>query len=228
MRLVDLFENNLTVYSHSGKLGSEYKEDMSWQEAKNHLQQYPDGGLMHDIFETGSFVFVNETGEWKFWHSVYDEIMDWEWHKDIQELLDFNISDGEDSGQDMSLEDYAEEMLPYNPLQHWTYVPSNDITDYDEIVNTPDVLQIPENICEAKMAWARTGKKVVRKYRCTSGARKGRIVSNAAQCGKPIDMKKRQTLKKTKARLGGMMKRKAKKTKRVNPASKRLKTMNRR
>ena len=44
-------------------------------------------------------------------------------------------------------------------------------------------------LCEAKMAWARRGNKVVRKYRCTSGVRKGRIVANAAQCGKPIDMK---------------------------------------
>lgn len=83
-------------------------------------------------------------------------------------------------------------------------------------------------IVEAKMAWARRGNKVVRKYRCTSGVRKGRIVSNAAQCGKPIDMKKRMTLKKTKAKFGGKMARKAKKTKRINPASRRLKTMNRR
>ena len=83
-------------------------------------------------------------------------------------------------------------------------------------------------VCEAKMAWARRGNKVVRKYRCTSGVRKGRIVSNAAQCGKPIDMKKRMSLKRTKAKFGGKMARKSKKTKRVNPASKRLKTMNRR
>jgi len=83
-------------------------------------------------------------------------------------------------------------------------------------------------MCEAKMAWSRRGNKVVRKYRCTSGVRKGRIVSNAAQCGKPIDMKKRMSLKRTKAKFGSRMARKSKKTKRVNPASKRLKTMNRR
>jgi hypothetical protein len=40
-------------------------------------------------------------------------------------------------------------------------------------------------------------------------------------------MKKRVRLKLTKARLGAKMTRKAKKTKRINPASKRVKAMNR-
>lgn len=75
-------------------------------------------------------------------------------------------------------------------------------------------------------AWARTGKKVVRKYRCGSGSRKGRIVSNIAQCFAAPDPKKRAQLKRTKARLGARMARKAKKTKRVNPASRRVQKMN--
>ena len=84
-------------------------------------------------------------------------------------------------------------------------------------------------VCEgAKIAWARSGRKVVKKYRCTSGRRKGRIVANPSQCSKPIDLKKRATLRKTKARLGSKMIRKSKKTRRINPASKRLKTLNRR
>ena len=83
-----------------------------------------------------------------------------------------------------------------------------------------------ENLSE-KQVWARSGKKVVRKYRCVMGNRKGRIVSNMSQCYAAPDVKKRMTLKRTKARLGGRMARKAKRTKRINPASRRLKILNR-
>jgi hypothetical protein len=78
-----------------------------------------------------------------------------------------------------------------------------------------------------KMAWAKRGNKVVRKYRCSTGTRAGRIVSNIGQCFAAPDVKKRARLKLTKARLGSRMARKAKRTKRVNPASKRVKAMNR-
>jgi hypothetical protein len=78
-----------------------------------------------------------------------------------------------------------------------------------------------------KMAWAKRGNKVVRKFRCTTGPRKGRIVSDLGQCFAAPDVKKRTRLKLTKARLGAKMARKAKKTKRVSPASKRVKALNR-
>ena len=35
-----------------------------------------------------------------------------------------------------------------------------------------------ESVVEAQMVWARSGKKLVRKYRCTVGMRAGRIVSD--------------------------------------------------
>jgi hypothetical protein len=76
--------------------------------------------------------------------------------------------------------------------------------------------------------WARSGKKVVRKYRCSSGPRKNRIVSKISACFAAPDPKKRATLKRTKARLGKRMARKAKRTKRVNPASRRIQAMNKR
>lgn len=75
--------------------------------------------------------------------------------------------------------------------------------------------------------WARSGKKVVRKYRCSSGPRKNRIVAKMAQCFAAPDVKKRMQFKKVKARLGARMARKAKKTKRINPASKRVQALNR-
>ena len=76
------------------------------------------------------------------------------------------------------------------------------------------------------MAWAKRGTKVVRKFRCTSGRRKSRIVSSPAQCFAAPDLKKRIKMKMTRARLGARMARKAKKTKRVNPASKRVAALN--
>ena len=77
-----------------------------------------------------------------------------------------------------------------------------------------------------KMAWAKRGNKVVRKFRCTSGSRAGRIVADIGQCFAAPDVKKRARLKLTKARLGSRMVRKAKRTKRVSPASRRVKAMN--
>tara|TARA_Y100001937_G_C7003626_1_gene277647 strand:+ start:319 stop:606 length:288 start_codon:yes stop_codon:yes gene_type:complete len=85
-----------------------------------------------------------------------------------------------------------------------------------------------EPILEARMVWRRMGNKVKRAIRCTSGRRKGRVVSNASQCNAPIDMKKRLMLKRTKSRLGTRMARRAQRTKRMNPASRRLRTLNKR
>lgn len=85
-----------------------------------------------------------------------------------------------------------------------------------------------EGVMEAKMVWAKRGKKIVRKVRCTSGPRKGRMVSNAGQCSKPINLKKRMTLKKTRARMGKRMARRAARTKRRSPISKRVARLNRR
>jgi hypothetical protein len=80
---------------------------------------------------------------------------------------------------------------------------------------------------DEKQAWARSGNKVVRKYRCSGGKRHGRIVSKMSQCYAPINLKARITLKKTKARLGQKIARKTKMTKRRNPASRRVQAMNR-
>ena len=83
-----------------------------------------------------------------------------------------------------------------------------------------------KDIIESKLVWARKGKSIAKKYRCSFGKRKGRLVSNPAQCSAPIDLKKRFTLKKTKARMGAKMARKARFTKKFNPASKAVARMN--
>ena len=89
-----------------------------------------------------------------------------------------------------------------------------------------EVLQKSETLIETKMVWARKGKKIARKFRCTFGKRKGRVVANPSQCSAPIDMKKRFTLRRTKAQKGSRMTRKAQRTKRTNPASKMVRALN--
>lgn len=91
---------------------------------------------------------------------------------------------------------------------------STDLTEAEEL--------------EERQVWARSGNKVVRKYRCTQGSRKGRVVSKMQQCYAVPDLKKRVRFKKTKARLGARMVRKARKTKRINPQSRRVQSLNRR
>ena len=78
-----------------------------------------------------------------------------------------------------------------------------------------------------KQIWGRRGSTTVRKYRCTSGMRKGRIVATAAQCFAAPNIKARFNMKRTRARVGKKMVRLARRTKRTNPASRRVKAMNR-
>tara|TARA_B100001093_G_C26650264_1_gene937145 strand:+ start:255 stop:536 length:282 start_codon:yes stop_codon:yes gene_type:complete len=85
-----------------------------------------------------------------------------------------------------------------------------------------------EPIYEARMVWRKVGNKIKRAVRCTAGRRKGRVVSNPSQCNAPIDYKKRIALKRTKARLGARMSKKARRTKRYNSLSKRVAKLNRR
>ena len=85
-----------------------------------------------------------------------------------------------------------------------------------------------DTLTEARMVWRRSGNNIKRAVRCTSGRRKGRVVSTASQCSAPINLKKRLTLKRTKAKFGSRISRKAQRTKRLNPASKRLRMLNRR
>jgi hypothetical protein len=106
-------------------------------------------------------------------------------------------------------------------FKHQDQVRLDNVTLYAPIAGQPQ-----EDLDE-KQVWARSGKNVVRKYRCTSGNRKGRVVSKMSQCFAAPDIKKRATLKRTKARMGKRMARKARRSKRINPASIRLKSMNR-
>tara|TARA_Y100001937_G_C7113492_1_gene328971 strand:- start:777 stop:1061 length:285 start_codon:yes stop_codon:yes gene_type:complete len=85
-----------------------------------------------------------------------------------------------------------------------------------------------DKLSEARMIWRKKGNSVVRGVRCTAGRRKGRIVSKASQCSAPINMAKRITMKRNRAKFGARMMRRAQRTKRFNPTSKRVANLNRR
>lgn len=74
--------------------------------------------------------------------------------------------------------------------------------------------------------YGKTGDKTVRKYRCTSGSRKGRIVAKPSTCTAPRNVKASRTLKTTKRQQGSKMMVKTKRTKRSNPKSLKLKLHN--
>jgi hypothetical protein len=74
--------------------------------------------------------------------------------------------------------------------------------------------------------FGKRGSKVVRKYRCTTGSRKGRVVAKAATCSAPLNTKASRTLKKTRRSKGKSISIKSTRTKRTNPASQKLKRLN--
>jgi hypothetical protein len=76
--------------------------------------------------------------------------------------------------------------------------------------------------------WSRTkGGKMVRKYRCTAGPRKGRVVSSPSVCTQPKKISGVMAIKKAKARYGSSMKIKRSRTKKTAGASIRVGKMNR-
>jgi len=74
--------------------------------------------------------------------------------------------------------------------------------------------------------WSRKGTTTVRKFRCTSGPRKGRIVAKISTCQAPKNIGSSFALKKTKRAKGQSIKIKTRRTKKYNPASRRLKRLN--
>lgn len=81
-------------------------------------------------------------------------------------------------------------------------------------------------VVEAKIVWARKGKRIARKVRCTVGRKKGRVVSSAATCSKRIDIKKRLRFKRLKQKMKTRFKMRARRTKKFNPLSRRVRQMN--
>jgi hypothetical protein len=76
------------------------------------------------------------------------------------------------------------------------------------------------------LVWTRQGGKQVRKYRCTSGVRKGRTMASPASCNKPIDVAKSATLKRSKSAKPSKIHMTGIRTRKQNIRSRRLTSLN--
>ena len=56
------------------------------------------------------------------------------------------------------------------------------------------ITEIISSDLSEKQIWGRRGKKLVRKYRCSSGTRQGRIVASMAQCFAAPNIKKKLSM----------------------------------
>ena len=74
--------------------------------------------------------------------------------------------------------------------------------------------------------WSTKGTGSVRKYRCTSGIRKGRVMASPSSCNKPLNVHKSVSFKQTKKRKGGNMQTKISRAKRINPGAIRTQNLN--
>lgn len=82
------------------------------------------------------------------------------------------------------------------------------------------------HLFEATQIWSKSGSKNVRKYRCTSGARKGRVMASPASCSKPLNVGKSSSLKKTRTKRKQSMSFKSGLAKRSNPGEVRTNRLN--
>jgi hypothetical protein len=86
------------------------------------------------------------------------------------------------------------------------------------------IFEEDEALYDAKMVWgvgkhdARKGQAKL-KFRCTTGPRSGRQVSNPSKCHQPMDVAKAQKMKTTRARTGVQAARRTQRTKSINTAS---------
>ena len=89
-------------------------------------------------------------------------------------------------------------------------------------------MRIDEIITEHRMVWKRNPRtgQVKMAWRCEGGIRKNRTVPDVRDCSKPLDIAQAQRTKITRARTKIKQARKSKKTKRVNPASRIARNLN--
>lgn len=77
-----------------------------------------------------------------------------------------------------------------------------------------------------RVAFKKQGNKITRKYRCTSGPRKGQVRATPAACNAPLNVRQSVRLSQSKMRSGSKSKVKRSLTKKYNPVSKMVKRLN--
>jgi hypothetical protein len=88
------------------------------------------------------------------------------------------------------------------------------------------VREIFDLVLETTTIFGKSGNKMSRKYRCTSGPRKGRIVAKSSTCTAPLNVKKSTKMKATRRAKKSLQAVRAARTKRTNPISKRVAAVN--
>ncbi len=86
-------------------------------------------------------------------------------------------------------------------------------------------VEVIDEVTGRVLGRTRTGG-TTRKFRCTSGPRKGRVVADPATCTKPIDMNKRIKARQTRQRKSGQASFKRSRTLRTSAASRIIKQTN--
>lgn len=77
-----------------------------------------------------------------------------------------------------------------------------------------------------KMVWGRSKKGPVRRYRCTDGSKKGRVVAKPSTCSSTVNQKRSHKLKQTR-RSVGLRQTQRRKTTMARPTFKRITRANR-
>ena len=90
------------------------------------------------------------------------------------------------------------------------------------------VAEITEGILTegVQQIWGRSIGKVVKKYRCTTGTRKGRIVASPTTCNAPKKISSMITMKKARRLRNPVLQVKASRRKRAGVASQRIASLN--
>ena len=90
------------------------------------------------------------------------------------------------------------------------------------------IFEDDENLYEVRAAFGRgqSKSKPTMKFRCTTGPRASRLVSDPAKCFAHPDVAKAQRMKKTRARTANIQARRTKRTKKLNIASRILRQLN--
>lgn len=99
-KYIDLVESNIVPYDHDqvrqGEVAGPHRENMTVQEAKAYLDNYPEGVLCHDVIESEAFVAVTKYGVYVFYNPNTNRVEHWDWTKDIADLVKYSENDGYD------------------------------------------------------------------------------------------------------------------------------------
>jgi hypothetical protein len=92
-------------------------------------------------------------------------------------------------------------------------------------------MRASEFIPEHELVWGRSNVTTRRskpklRWRCTTGQRAGRVVSNVADCDKPLNVAKRAKMKRTRANTKIQQARRSSRTKNINTGSRLIAQLN--